>query len=76
MMTLDIPNAFIQAELKRKKGEERVVMKVRVRIMDWLVELDPAQYERKIVYENGVKVLYLEVLRAIYGTLVASLLWH
>ena len=52
MMSLDIPNAFIQAELKRKKGEERVVMKVRGRIVDWLVALDPAQYEKKVVYEN------------------------
>ena len=76
VMSLDIPNAFIQAELKRKKGEERVVMKVRGRIVDWLVALDPAQYEKKVVYENGVKVLYLEILRAIYGMLVASLLWY
>ena len=62
MMTIDVPNSFIQAELKRKPGEERVVMKVRGRIVDWLITLDPAHYESKVVHERGQKVLYLVIL--------------
>ena len=56
MISLDMPNAFIQAELKQKKGKERVVMKVRGRIVDWLVELDPAQYEKKCLSSDNVFV--------------------
>ena len=40
-----------------------------------MVELDPEKYGKYVVFENGRKVLYVRVLRAIYGMLVASLLW-
>ena len=49
---------------------------VRQRLVDQLTELDPTSYASKVVYEGKSKVLYLEVLRAIYGMLVASLLWY
>ena len=29
-----------------------------------------------MVLENGVKTLYLVVLRAVYGMLIASMLWY
>ena len=76
IMTLDIPNAFVQTDMPRKKVGERIVMKIRGRLVDWLVEMDPLMYKDKVVYENGVKVIYLEVLKAIYGMLIASLLWY
>ena len=44
--------------------------------MDWLVQLDPMSYQDKVVYEKGVKVIYLLVEKAIYGMLVASLIWY
>ena len=44
--------------------------------MDMLVQLDPKLYGPHVVYENGRKVLYVQVLRAIYGMLTASLLWY
>ena len=51
-------------------------MKIRGTLVEWLVELDPTRYSNKVVYEKGKKVLYLEVLKAICGILIASLLWH
>ena len=44
--------------------------------MDWLVELDPVAYTNFIVVENIQRVLYLVILKAIYGILEASLLWY
>ena len=76
VMSLDIPNAFIQAILPKAKVGERVIMKLRGEVVDWLVELDPLSYLDKVVYEKGKKVLYLEVLRALYGMLVAALEWY
>ena len=58
------------------KDGERVIMKVRGRLVDWLVELDPTYYASKVVFEGKSRVLYLEVMRAIYWMLVASLLWY
>ena len=49
-------------------------MKIRGKLVDWLLELDPGTYSSYVVYEKGVKVVYVEILRAIYGVLEASLL--
>jgi hypothetical protein len=38
--------------------------------------VDPTKYGPYVVFEKGRKVLYVLVLRAIYGMLVASLLWY
>ena len=77
VMTCDIPNAFIQAHLpKRKPNEDRVVMKITGALVDMLVEINPELYGPAVVMEHGKKVLYVEVLRAIYGMLEAAILWY
>jgi hypothetical protein len=77
VMTCDIPNAFIQAEMpSTDDGEEKVLMKITGVLVELLVALDPELYNSKIVFENGKKVLYVTILRAIYGMLEAALLWY
>jgi hypothetical protein len=77
VMTCDIPNAFIQALMpEMKDGEERVMMKITGVLVDILVELNPQLYGPYVVYEQRGKVLYVRVLRAIYGMLEAALLWY
>ena len=53
VMSLDVLNAFIQATLPKVKVGERVIMKLRGEVVDWLAELDPMAYLDKVVYENG-----------------------
>jgi hypothetical protein len=77
VMTCDIPNAFIQAYLPKKEpGEDRVVMKITGVLVDMLVNINPELYGPAIVLENHKKVLYVEVLKAMYGMLEAALLWY
>ena len=77
VMTCDIPNAFIQAEMPEIwDGEKRIMMKIQGILVDMLVDLNPNLYGPKVVYENGKKVIYVWVLRAIYGMLEAALLWY
>ena len=45
-------------------------------MVDLLVKLAPNVYGPFVVFENGKKVIYLQVLRALYGMLVAALLWY
>ena len=75
-MTADVPNAFIQAPMPEvKPGEERVMMKITGVLVDMLVQLSPEVYLPYAVFEkNGQKVIYVQVLRAIYGMLQAVLL--
>ena len=44
--------------------------------MDMLVQVDSNMYGPHVVYERGRKVVYVQVLKAIYGMLTASLLWY
>ena len=53
-----------------------MIMKITGVLVDLLVQLAPEVYTTYIVYENGQKVLYIQVLQAIYGMLQASLLWY
>ena len=78
VMSSDIPNAFIQALIPDddKDGNERIVMKITGQLVDALVEIAPEVYGPFVVYENGKKVLYVQVLRALYGMLIAALLWY
>ena len=52
------------------------MMKIRGRLVDWLVNMSPTTYKDYVVIENGQKVIYLEILRAIYGMLEATILWY
>jgi hypothetical protein len=77
VMTCAIPNAFIQAYLPKKEpGEDRVVMKITGVLVDMLVDINPELYGPAVVLENCKKVIYVEVLKAIYGMLEAALLWY
>ena len=74
--SFDVPNAFIQTLLPVNRDGERVIMKVRGKLVKWLVDIDPSAYKSLVVIERAVEVLYLNILRALYGMLEASLLWY
>ena len=77
VMCNDIPNAFIQAPMPViSDGDERAIMKIHGILVTMLVKLDPTLYGPYIVFEKGEKVLYVRVLKAIYGMLQAALLWY
>jgi hypothetical protein len=76
IMTADIPNAFIQTMMpKEGNGIERVIMKITGALVDLLVDRAPEVYKDYVVFENGKKVLYVQVLRGLYGMLIAALMW-
>ena len=77
VMTADVLNASIQAKMPEgQKGDEQVMMKITGVLVDMWVQLDPGLYGSHVVLENGKKVIYVQVLRAIFGMLQAALLWY
>ena len=77
VMTADIPNAFIQTVMPPvEDGDERVVMKITGVLVNLLVDLAPETYGPYVVLEKGRRVLYVQVLKALYGMLIAALLWY
>ena len=77
VMCNDIPNAFIQAPMPViREEDERVIMKICGILVSMLIKLDPTLYGPYVVFEKGEKVIYVRVLKAIYGMLQAALLWY
>ena len=77
-MSGDIPNAFIQAFVPDdgKDGDECIIMKITGRLIDALLEIAPEVYGPYVVYEDGKRVLYVQVLSTLYRMLVAALLCY
>ncbi len=57
-------------------GIEKIVMKIRGPPVDMLIEIAPEIHQDKWIYESGVKVIYIQVLKAIYGLLVSAMLFY
>jgi hypothetical protein len=68
--TVDIPGAFMHADM-----DDEVHMRLEGKMAELLVQLDPERYSPHIVIENGKKVLYVKLKKALYGTLKAALLF-
>ena len=71
--TFDVTGAFLQPELP--ENDEKVLLKLKGIFVDIMCETNP-EYTETVIYENGVKTLYLLVLRSIYGCIQAAMLWY
>ena len=70
MATCDIPGAFMQADM-----DDVVHMKLEGKMVELLVKVDAKLYRKYVKLENGKMVLYVELKKALYGTLKAALLF-
>ena len=69
---LDVPGAFMQVDM-----DELVHVRFRGEMVDELLEIDPELYSSYVSKEHGEKVMYVELLKALYGTLRAAwLFWE
>ena len=68
--TVDIPGAFMQADM-----DDLVHMRLEGRMAELLVRCDPKLYRKYVRIEGGKTVLYVELRKALYGTLKAALLF-
>ena len=54
---------------------KNVILIIRDNFVDILCEINP-EYKEHIRIVNGRKILYVKVLRAIYGCIESSMLWY
>lgn len=73
VMTIDIPNAFVQTDIP--DGEEKIIMKIRGVPVDILCDIAPKVYQDYVEQEGKHRALYVQMLKALYAMLVASLLF-
>ena len=76
MAAIDIPNAFIQTRIEEE--EDMAIIKIRGVLVDMLVDIAPDVYKQYVTTDRnkGTKVLIVQCRNAIYGTMVASLLYY
>jgi hypothetical protein len=67
--TADIPSAFMQVDM-----DEMVHMRLEGTMVDLLLKVAP-EYEPYVFMESGKKILYVLLLKALYGTIRAALLF-
>jgi hypothetical protein len=72
---IDIPNAFIQTQVE-DEGDMGII-KIRGVLVDMLVQIAPEVYKSYITTDKkGTKQLLVQCQNALYGTMVASLLYY
>ena len=73
--TYDMPGAYLQASLAMKDNGERVLMKLVSKFVDIMGKAN-TEHVKNIVYENGQKVLCMEILQVMYGFIESALRWY
>jgi hypothetical protein len=53
----------------------KVVMKLEGVMAEFILKIDPKQYQKYVTKENGKDVVYVTLKKALYGTLQAALLF-
>ena len=74
---VDIPNAFVQTDLAIDGKPVFVLMAIRGRLADMLVSIAPDVYGPYLTKDKkGNSLLYVKLLKALYGLMEASLLFY
>lgn len=68
----DVPGAFLQTEMPEGK---HIILVIRDEFVDILCEVNP-EYKEHARIVKGRKVLYVKILRAIYGCIESAMLWY
>ena len=72
VVTFDIPSAFLQADIAKDKLR---ILKLEGKYVDIMCEVNP-EYKPNVRVENGKKVLYIQILKALYGMIESTLSWY
>ncbi len=77
VVVVDIPNTLIQTVVSMKDAEHHVTVRIRGPLVDVLVSIAPDVYSPYVsTIKTRQKVLIVECLNTIYGTMVAALLYY
>jgi len=68
--TADVEGAYLHAGM-----EDFVILKLVSEAVNIMCQVNP-KYKKFVVVEHGKKVLYLQLLKALYGCVQSALLWY
>jgi len=68
----DVPGAYLWADMPEEK---EAILKLEGDFVDIMCDVNP-EHIPNVRYENGKKVLYLQILKTLYGCIESALLWY
>ena len=68
----DVPGAYLHADIPEGKF---ALLKITGQFVDIVCDVNP-EFRKDVRYEHGRKVLYIQILKAIYGMIESALLWY
>ena len=68
----DVPGAYLQTDIPNDKS---ILLKITGKFVDIMVEANP-EFKDDVRIENGIKVLFVQAKKAIYGLIESALLWY
>ena len=71
----DVPGAYLHATLSPTGSQECIIMKLEGGYVDIMIKVNP-EHAKNGIYERNKKVLYIEILQAIYGCIESALRWY
>jgi hypothetical protein len=75
--TVDLPNAFCQTVISDADAKHRIIVRLRGALVDMLVDIAPKTYSPFVTTnKKGEKVLLVKCMNALYGSMVASLMFY
>ena len=72
VVILDVPGAYLRADMSQTEGKT-VLLKLKDDVVDIICSVNE-EFTPHVVHEGKTKVLYMKVLRAIYGCLESTML--
>eukprot|EP00957_Ditylum_brightwellii_P074686 5676938-Ditylum_brightwellii.AAC.1 len=74
VITMHTLNTFVQTNILEQ--EQKIIVKTRGLLVDILLELCLGVYDNFVVMEGNQNVLYVQMLKTLYGMLVSSILFY
>jgi len=75
--TLDCPNAFCNVVITDEDARHRFIVRLQGVVVDILLEIDYDFYNKYVtINKKGEKVLLVQCMNALYGIMVASLMFY
>jgi hypothetical protein len=77
VVTVDIPHAFVQTPNQKVKYDHPPdLRKIKGKLAEVLLMMDPQLYGPFITEESGVPVIHTEILKTLYGMIKSPLLFY
>lgn len=68
--TADVPGAYLNTDM-----DEHILMCLTGSIVDILCTINP-NFKKSVVKQKGKRVIYIQLLKALYGCVCSALLWY